>query len=151
MSQPPSFHYSYSPGIQSLIPLLYVAWADRVLTPTEINVLKKKASLSDFLSEEDKEVLLQWANPKRPPSPQLFKYWEIELRQAAARFPEGSLPSLASLGAAMAEQASKQNQTATVKNWASPEIQAQLKALEENLGSINIETYHWIFRSESVV
>ena len=145
MSQPPSFHYSYSPGVQSLIPLLYVAWADRVLTPTEINFLKKKASLADFLTEEDKKVLLQWANPKRPPSPLLFKYWEIELRQAAARIPAEPPPSLASLGIAMAEQAAKENQTEPVKNWGSPEFQAQLKELEENLGSINIETYRWIF------
>ena len=38
---PPSFQ-SYSPGIQSLLPLFYVAWADQVLSPNEVRFLEKK-------------------------------------------------------------------------------------------------------------
>ena len=145
MSQPPNFHFSYSPGVQSLIPLLYAAWSDRILTPAEISFLKQKAARAEFLTEADKEQLMLWADPTRPPSPQLFKYWEIELRRAAARFPEGSQPSLAGLGIAMAEQAARQNQNSETKDLAPLHFKAQLEELEEGLNSINIETYRWLF------
>lgn len=145
MSQPPAFHYSFSPGIQCLIPLLYAAWADRVLTPSEIGFLKEKAAQAGFLTETDKAVLLQWANPRRPPSAQLFKFWEIELRRAAARFPEGASPTLAALGIAMAEWAAQNSPGPDAGQWASPLFRAQLAELEEHLGSIGIETYRWLF------
>lgn len=147
MSQPPSIDYSFSPGVQSLIPLLYAAWADRVLTPSEIDFLKEKAAHAGFLTEEDKKALLQWANPKRPPSPQLFKYWEIELRQAVARLPDDAPATLSALGAAMAQRAARQNQSRPIQNGTSAQLLAQLQELEEHLGSINIETYRWIFPS----
>lgn len=149
MSRPISSHFNYSPGVQSLIPLLYAAWADRVLTPAEIDVLKKKAAQATFLTDEDKEVLLQWADPKRPPSPQLFKYWEIELRRASASLPEDGHPSLAALGAAMAETAARQSQSPQAKNWAPPGFLAQLEELEENLGRIDIGTYRALFPAEA--
>ncbi|MCB0549827.1 MAG: acyl-CoA dehydrogenase family protein [Phaeodactylibacter sp.] len=145
MSQPPSLLFNYSPGVQSLIPLLYVAWADRVLTPTEIGILKGKAAKATFLTEEDKKVLLQWTDPQRPPSPQLFKYWEIELRRAAGRIPEGTPLSLTTLGINMAEQGNRSEG----KKWAAPEFEAQLRELEENLSSISIETFRWLFPEAS--
>ncbi|MCO6477586.1 MAG: acyl-CoA dehydrogenase family protein [Phaeodactylibacter sp.] len=149
MSRPIHSHFDYSPGIQSLIPMLYIAWADRVLTPAEVSALKKKAARANFLTGKEKELLQQWADPRRPPSPQLFKYWEIELRRAAAQFPEGAHPSPAALGAAMAEMAARQGQSPKVKDWQAPEILAQLEELEENLGSIDIDTYWSLFPAEA--
>ncbi len=68
MSQTPSINFSYSPVVQSLIPLLYVAWADRVLSPSQVASLKETARGLPFLSETDKAQLAKWSDPSRPPS-----------------------------------------------------------------------------------
>jgi len=145
MRQTQSINFSYTPGVQSLIPLLYAAWADRVLTPSQVAALKEKANTLPFLSEVDKTQLIRWSDYSRPPSPQLFKYWEIELRQAAASMPRKGNHSLAALGIHMAQSAAGQSRRPAVVNWAAPETCKQLDELEAGLVSIGIDTYRWIF------
>ncbi len=140
MQQNSSINLSYSPGVQCLLPILYTAWADRVLTPSEIRALREKAAELNFLKEEEKEVLLQWSRPDRPPSPTLFKYWEIELQRAARQLPEKDTYSLAELGMAMAQQADEQD-----ADWSSPEIKQQLETLETGLGRVDIDTRRHLF------
>ena len=83
MSTNPTIPLSYSPAIQCLLPMIYVAWSDRVLSPTEVKALQKQAANLSFLSPLDKTILQKWSNPLRPPSSELFKYWEILLRKEA--------------------------------------------------------------------
>lgn len=135
-----SFNLSYSPGVQSLVPILYTAWADHVLAPTEIKTLRRLAAEAPFLSAEDKEALLQWGQPNRPPSPHLFRYWEVELQRAAEQLPPDTDQSLAELGLAMARQASD-----NPEEWSSPEILEYLKQIEAALGSVSMDTHRFIF------
>ena len=53
MNSLPTINISYTPSIQAFIPILYVAWADRILTPTELDELKTLAEEATFISKED--------------------------------------------------------------------------------------------------
>lgn len=140
MSTYSSFNLSYAPGVQSLVPILYTAWADHVLAPTEIKTLRRLAEQAPFLTAEDKETLLQWGQPNRPPSPHLFRYWEVELQHAAEQLPPDAEHSLAELGLYMAQQASE-----SPEEWSSPQIRQYLKEFETALGQVRLDTHRFIF------
>ncbi|MEQ8704389.1 MAG: acyl-CoA dehydrogenase [Phaeodactylibacter sp.] len=140
MSTYSSFNLSYAPGVQSLVPILYTAWADHILAPTEIKTLRRLAEEAPFLTAEDKEALLQWGQPTRPPSPHLFRYWEVELQRAAEQLPPETEQSLAELGLYMAQQASD-----NPKEWQAPDILQYLKEIEAALGQVSLDTHRFIF------
>ena len=140
MSTYSSFNLNYAPGVQSLVPILYTAWADHILTPTEIKTLRRLAEEAPFLTAEDKTTLLQWGQPTRPPSPHLFRYWEVELQRAAGQLPADKPQTLAELGLYMAQQASEQPE-----QWDSPEILQYLTAFEAALGQVSLDTHRFIF------
>lgn len=141
--------FSYSPGVQCLIPLFYVAWLDRVLTPSEIQALKKKAVKLPFLTEEDKVILMGWTNPAKPPSKHLFKYWEIELKNAAETLHVESGNSLVDLGLTMARNATYNTPAEDSIDWDAPNIREGLEEIENLLGAINVNTYLSIFPEEA--
>ncbi len=132
----------YSPGVLSLIPLFYVGWADNVLSPTEIGLIRKHIDSFDFLSEKDKKLLASWSNPKKVPSPQLFKEW-VELIRAAAQSvsPEGK-QSLAKLGIEMARKGAPEGSDQT---WSDPKTQAALEDLETAIGVANLADFRNLF------
>jgi acyl-CoA oxidase len=144
IKQPPKLPF-YSPGIQSLIPLFYVAWSDKVLSPSEAGFLRRRVEELGILDEEEKEVLKKWSDPSRPPSRELFKHWEIELHKAANQLPAASRKSLVDLGLQMARQSVRQRGGETIE-WSSEKTRAALEELEEKLGLVKEETYHSIFQ-----
>ena len=97
----------YSPGVQGLIPLFYVAWADKVLSPTEAAFLRRRVEELDLVNENEMEVIRHWSDPGHPPSRELFKHWEIELRKAARELPSDSRRSLVDLGMKMARRSAR--------------------------------------------
>lgn len=141
MSTNPTIPLSYSPAIQSLLPLIYVAWSDRVLSPTEVKALQKQAATLSFLSPLDKAILQKWSNPLRPPSTELFKYWEILLRKAAQDPNHDARSSLVDLGLQMAIEAADNSSV----DWSAPSIREELEALEGALQQISWNTYRSIF------
>lgn len=149
MSTNPNIQFNYSPGVQSLIPLFYAAWADRVLTPSEIQTLKEKGFKLSFIQEEDFLLIQSWSNPVKPPSKHLFKYWEISIKNAAERLEEQEHVSLVDLGLEMAQSAAKKVINDKVVNWSDPSIRAELEAIEEALGSVSVTTYETIFPAEA--
>lgn len=147
MSTNPTTHFSYTPAVQSIIPLIYVAWSDRVLSPTEVTALQRQAAALSFLSPSDKVQLLKWSNPLSPPTPELFKYWEIMLRQEATHLPAAKRTSLVDLGLSMAKTAVAKRQQAGDIDWEAAEIRAELETLEEALQQISWNTYRVLFPS----
>ena len=133
---------SYTPGVMAMIPLFYAAWSDRVLTPSEIEVLKEKAAKLDCLTEADKVTLMAWVNPSKPPSRHLFKYWEIELKNAADQLQDKNNISLVDLGLYMAQNAMESDDSV---NWSDPQIKNQLEEIESLLVAIDLDTYWTIF------
>ena len=148
MSIHPVYNFSYAPAVQSLMPVIYAAWADRVLTPSEVRILRREADQLDFLTPDDKALLADWSNPMRPPSPYLFRYWEIELRRAAEEFRQESEDriSLVDLGLFMAENASSRlPEDVRRVDWSQSGIRKQLENFEEALQQIGLDTYYNLF------
>ena len=144
MSTNPAIPLSYSPAIQCLLPLVYVAWSDRVLSPTEVKTLQQQAANLSFLSPLDKTILQKWSNPLRPPSSELFKYWEILLRKEAQDPEQDPRSSLVDLGLHMALKAAAQSSDTSV-DWTAASIRAELEALENALQQISWNTYRSLF------
>ncbi len=142
---PPSFK-EYSPALMSILPMLYAAWSDMVLTPSEVKYLSKKVDTLNFLSEGEQDMVKRWMNPRNPPSRQLFLHWETTIVTAAKKLPVKSRKSLVDLGLAMAQKSAKANK---LTNWDNKEVKAVLEDLEEKLNLVTWDTYQRIFPEEA--
>lgn len=143
-TNPPPFP-AYSPGVMSLLPLFYVGWADSVLSPSEIKLIKKKIKGLSFLTKEDRKLLKKWSNPSKPPTSEEFKYWVSLLKKSATALPKNERQSLANLGIEMAKR------TATgddILQWNSINTRTTLEELEQALGIESLETFRNIFSKE---
>ena len=138
-TNPPSIG-DYSPGILSLLPMIYVAWADQVLSPSEVRILQKKVSQLPSLTAADLALIQKWTNPQAPPSRELFQNWRIILSGYAAQIPAQERISLAELGLQMAKTVSDQATT-----WTEASLKNSLEELEEALGIVQEETYKSLF------
>lgn len=141
MSQNPQARLSFSPGIRVMIPLLYAAWSDRVLTPSEVSNLREKAAALTFLTDDDKEQLLDWSNPSRPPARDLFKFWEITCQEGAQELGEDK--TLVDLGLVLAVGKK------APPSWPQADDQKLLNELESALGTLNQATYRNLFAPEA--
>ncbi|CAH1001491.1 hypothetical protein LEM8419_02394 [Neolewinella maritima] len=125
-----------------MLPFLYAAWSDRHLSVPEIQALRKEADALDFLSTEDRGVLMEWSNPVHPPSRERFQQWLTSGRQAAETLPEDKPASLAELAVLLglsAEEAPEEKHA----YWAGQ--LAALRQLEEGLGGVREDTYRSLF------
>ena len=146
MSAKQPINFSFSPGIQCLLPLFYAAWADRVLSPTEIVALKGQAQKLSFLKELDLAILSEWSNPTKPPSRDLFKFWEIQMHDVSRDLPSEGQTTLVDIGLKLAQKAEDLlNGTQPGTDWKDPSIRNQLESIEDQLGQVRIETYRQIF------
>lgn len=118
---------SYPPGVMSMIPLYYVAWADNVLSPSEIKTVRKKIDELPFLTFADKRILARWSNPSRPPAQQTFRHWSSIMRETLSTMPENQVASLAALGIEMARLSAGND---TQKLWSAPDTHQALYDLE---------------------
>ncbi len=97
-----------SPDAVALLPMLYVAWADGVLTPSEINLLRETVEQIDALSDAAKDELCPHLDPSNPPSPKTYDRWVRALRAHVATMPSSRRLTLTELGMDMA-RASQSN------------------------------------------
>lgn len=146
MSTNPPFLKEYSPALMSILPMLYAAWSDSVLSPSQVKYLTKKVSSLKFLGKGETELIQTWMNPRNPPSRQLFLHWENTLVAAAQKMPVKSRKSLVDLGLEMAQKSARSNQIA---NWDNEEAKGALEELEEELNLVSWETYQRIFPEQS--
>ena len=91
-----------TPHTLALLPLLYVAWADGVLTPSEIDQLRNTVASIDGLDDAEKQSLTRHLDPQSPPDATTYFRWIRTLRERAADAPVSQRCSLADLGAAIA-------------------------------------------------
>ncbi|MGK0138813.1 MAG: acyl-CoA oxidase [Algoriphagus sp.] len=125
---------NYSPGINSLLPLFYIGWADSVLSPSEMKIIRDQVNSMDFLTFSDKKQLLKWTDQKTPPSPDTFKKWLEDIHENAPQLDLVNKLSLVQLGINMASQASSSEKQ---KVWDSPKVKSSIVELEEALGVNN--------------
>ena len=131
-----------TPGIQAMLPFLYAAWSDRHLSVPEIESLRKEAGALEFLSAEDRRVLLEWSDPVRPPSRERYQQWLSSGRQAAESLPEAKPASLAELAVVLAVAAEDDPET-RLAYWS--EQLTGLRSIEEGLGGVREDTYRSLF------
>lgn len=136
--------FSFPPGIQSLIPLFYAAWADRVLSPSEARLLSQEARQFSFLQAQDLSLLKEWANMSAPPPRDLFKFWEMQMKEISRELPQDQAISLVDIGLELARRAAVENKETSV-DWTSAAVRKELEKIETGLKQIRLETYRQIF------
>ena len=133
MSKNPPLLEDYSPALRSLLPMLFAAWSDAVLTPSEIKLLRSKVAQMKQLKEGELELIKTWSDPRNPPPRYLFEHWEQLLVKAAQKLGTESKKSLVALSMEMAKQSARR---ADVKAWVNSDEKAALMDLEEALGLV---------------
>lgn len=91
-----------SPQVRAVLPLLYVAWADGVLTPSEAETVRSQIRALDWIDESVRDEVCAHLDPQSPPTPTQYFRWIRALRDVAADAPVTARSSLAELGASMA-------------------------------------------------
>jgi len=122
---------SISATLIPFLPLLYIAWADGVLSPSEIELLKtefEKAGIPDDIQS----LLNRWLDPKNPPSVSELSYWKKFIIENIGELPESNKKSLFNLGYYLA----------TLQDggeWINEKTKDSLSIVESNLGIISDE------------
>jgi len=100
LTQEQQIHDSHA--LLTFLPMLYVAWADEVLSPSEIQLIHDKIKQQTWLTEEDRDILCGWTDPVHPPSARELRRWLGLIRQTAHHFPVRKKQSLVDIGLEMA-------------------------------------------------
>lgn len=123
-----------SRGIASVLPLLYVAWADGLLTPAEVAAARERLSEQDWMTDADRATVSDWLDPANPPDATTYFGWVRTIRQAAEHIPDLNHKSLADLGADLAALAGSGDGAGLP-----PEARLALREVEDLLGVVGEE------------
>jgi len=63
------------------LPMLYVAWSDAVLSPSELRSIDKVVHGHCCLKPAERKMLKQWLDPKNPPSATQLQNWLTHIRE----------------------------------------------------------------------
>lgn len=119
-----------NPKLYGFFPLLYMAWADAILLPSEIEAIENYLQQQSWLSKAELDFLSSFLDPSAPPSPQELKRWkqkinELNLEQDDSLVDIGT--KLASFKGAISDQS----------------IKDSLETIEQMLGVVSGESsYH---------
>jgi len=126
------------PGLLPLLPMLYVAWADGILTPSEAETIHAQLKKQKWLNKKEKEILEHWLDPGSPPTPEELLSWLKIIRDAAPRLREKGKKSLVDLGL----EVSRIGAQSETQRCRSPEACAALTQVEHLLGVVSTEAAH---------
>ncbi len=87
-----------SRGVASVLPFLYVSWADGLLTPSEIAAVRDRIAGEDWMTDADRAQVTDWLDPASPPDATTYFGWVRTIRQASRLIPDVTNQSLADLG-----------------------------------------------------
>lgn len=90
------------PGLLPFLPMLYVAWSDAVLTPTQLTAMRSQIEQHEWLTTEEQSQLLAWLDPAHPPSVAEMKGWLKQIQETAVSLNPRSRQTLSTLGLQMA-------------------------------------------------
>ena len=134
------------PGLLNFLPMLYIAWADDILTPSEIKTIKGIINKQAWLKTEEKDKLAQWLNPARPPSTKQMKSWLSIIEAVSDQIPESSKKSLVDIGFKIAKIGSDDD----FARCSTPEACKALYEMENALGILSEESYRALFENRTV-
>ncbi len=90
--------------MRSLLPMLYVAWADGVLESAELEHMRQVAQALPWMQAEHHTLLKQWLDPKAPPHASELQSALALIRDGAAGLAPGERRSLAEMGLSIVAQ-----------------------------------------------
>src|SRR5688572_2236619 len=122
-----------NPNLYGFLPFLYVVWADNVLTPNEINVLKSLIENLKWITEKEKLFLIEQLNPSKSPSHLEYQAWLTEIRKVLHPEAINNRESLADIGMKLANHHS----TGKLNDGLEPSLQQ----LQTALGLIDTEAF----------
>lgn len=125
----------YTPGILTFLPMFYVAWADGLLSQSEIKAIGKKIEEQNWLTESEKSTLNGWLNPSTPPTSNVLISWLRTIKKNADKIPESSRNTLAALG----QEIAALDLTDEEARCSTPEACDALSEIEESLGIVGYE------------
>lgn len=96
---------SFSPAVSSLLPFLYVSWADGFLSPSQIELIRVAVQNQAWLTDDEKDRLKNWLNPQNPPDATTYYRWIRAIKDGAVQLERASEMTLAELGAALGKLA----------------------------------------------
>jgi len=140
-------HPPLAPEVIPFLPMLYVAWADGVLTPGELARIRREIRERTGANEGLCTLLEGWLDPEAPPSPSVLEALRERIRVAAASLPDEEKRSLVLLGAAMARKGALERGEG-VTNGASGDGLRTLEAVEEVLGILGTEAVRTLLPPE---
>ena len=123
-----------SKGLASLLPFFYIAWADGLLAPAEIEAIRERIAKEPWLQPADRELIEQWLDPADPPDATTYFRWVRTIRAAATHLDDRER-TLAELGADLAAMAGEEPDGP----FPTPEAQRALAELEADLGIVGRE------------
>ena len=119
--------------------MLYVGWADTILTPSEAMLLRRRIGQLEFLTNRERDLLERWTNPKTPPSAEQFKEWVSRMQKAATQLPVDKRQSLVDLGLKMAQLGDMDSDISH-----DPHVRAALDTVAEALDTVDLSGYRHI-------
>ncbi len=136
---------SYTATVRSFIPLLYVAWADGLLSPSEVQLIHNRINDLPHLTDEEKELLFRWSDPADWPDSQTFKDWMSLLKETGKKVKYQSLQSIVELGIAMSRRSE-----IGLRDTEEAALRETLQKLEEELELPGLARFRSIARPEYV-
>ncbi|MCP9766357.1 acyl-CoA oxidase [Lacihabitans sp. LS3-19] len=140
---------NYSPGVLSVLPIFYVGWADSVLSPSEMQLIRNQVQKIPNLSIDDKKLLISWTDQKNPPNAETFESWKQALVEFSPDLSQRK--NLVQIGLEMAKKASSASDKAI---WDAPLVQQAIIELEHSLGLDNSLSqqafYNAIYSSQNI-
>ncbi|MEM7372266.1 MAG: acyl-CoA dehydrogenase [Bacteroidota bacterium] len=135
---PPSLSPDTSPthpNVLAFLPILYMAWSDDMLTPTEVATVNQMIADQSWLGEEEKAYIMARLDPAAPPSVSEVKQWLRTIKAAAKEVPALEKRTLVDLSMQLANLGSEAH-AGMFKNDSATKA---LHEIQDALGIISVE------------
>ena len=119
---------SFSPSVKGFIPMIYVAWADGLLSPSEIRIIRQEIRQLPQLTDAEKNQLYNWIDPGHWPDEETFKAWMSMMKETRAEIDLKETQTIVDLGMAMAARSAEIDGETDLKA-----LQKALENLQEKL------------------
>jgi acyl-CoA oxidase len=123
-----------TPGILSVLPIIYVGWSDSVLSPSEMKAIQGFIDTIPHLSNDDKQTLQSWIDQRNPPSKETFAEWTKVLQNHVSTLDMSERKNLFEIGLTMARKASSLSE---IQMLNSVKVKKAVEEFEQKLGLDN--------------
>ena len=97
-SRPQRIPWDDDPRLLAFLPMVYVAWADGVLSEAELDRLRAQVGGLTWLGKVARDALMSWLDPSAPPDPRQLGRVLVEIQRGTVGLASEARRSLAELG-----------------------------------------------------